>query len=194
MATGQEQRKPQRQLRRLYLLAGLQPLPHPRRDGPQLQRRRHQLPNLPRREGRELPQPRQHTGWACIPGSGSQRPDDPQQPARAEPHRHLLVLGREVRAGREAIKHRRQPRLRHLDRPQRHRQRDAGQRRPQAAARSASCSATTPGAATFGPTATRSKRTASRTAAAPTASPSTWAAKPKTSASPPTRSARRASP
>ena len=65
-----------------------------------------------------------NTDLGVHPGSGSQRPLDPQFADGGQQHRPLLVLGRQVRAGR-GQPDRRQPQLRNLDRPLRYRQRDA---------------------------------------------------------------------
>ena len=79
-------------------------------DRPQLERRRHQLAGLPRRDRRGLPQPR-----PCRPGAaprlGLAAADHPRQSRRAERDRHLLLLGRAVRPGR-AEYDRREPQLR----------------------------------------------------------------------------------
>ena len=96
----------------------------PRRHGPQLQRRRHQLADLPRRARREL-HSEGHAGLGLHPGSGSQRPSCATTNRRKR-HRHLLLLGREVRPRGEQSR-RGQPH-RHLHRPSRHRQHRARQR------------------------------------------------------------------
>ena len=124
-----EEREPRRQLRRLRLPPGLQPHHDPRAstarnyngDGISWQICHDVLvEDCHSHDNAEL---------GLHPGSGSQRPVIRNNKLERQRHRPLLLLGRQVRPGREEP-HRGQPRRRHLDRPPRHRQPHPRQRDP----------------------------------------------------------------
>jgi hypothetical protein len=78
----------------------------------------HQLAGLPRCRCGRLPQPRPH-GAGPAPRVRLAADGRSGQPATAQRHRPVLLLGGEVRPGREE-RDRGQPQLWHLDRPPRH--------------------------------------------------------------------------